>query len=487
MSNTVRDNTTYNYITVLTEDQNAVQVTQPVTSIIQVNTPGPIRNLSGGRANSFTIWTGVDSIGTSSMNLSGSTVRLTGSFSVSNGLTVTGSISTTGSILHNGLAQFRGGFTIVGNRTFIGAQVSNGGFTQIGVTTIRGNTTITGSLTVSSSLSLVGPSMFRGNQTTSGSVLISGSLTSNANIAAQTITASIINASSFSGSLFGTASWSTQALTASYVNPLNQTVSVNGLLTVTGSVIVSGSNTFTNIGTTSLTGSVNISGSQTFIGTSAFFGNHTLSGSNTITGNTQLSGSLDVSGSSNFHNSIFIVTGSQYYTGSSAFDGNQEITGSLKVTGSFWMNGNRQFNYGAFSSTVPQTLPGANQSASFTYNTVDVVDGVTYSNNSHLNIPHTGVYNIQFSAQLLSAANNVKAYIWLKKNGANLDNTATVIALRNNEEAVAAWNWIYPFVAGDYVEIAWQSNSATTTLERFNASGNIPAVPSVIVTVTQVA
>lgn len=320
---TVKDNTTYNYITVVTEAQNTVEVTQPITDIVEIHTPGPIKNLSGGVANSFVLWTGADSISTSSMSQQGSTIYITGSLNISDGLKITGS--------------------------------------------------------------------------------------------------------------------------------------------------------------------VDISGSQIFKGTSAFYGNHTLSGSNTINGNTTLSGSLEVSGSSNFHNSVFIVTGSQYYSGSSHFNGNQEITGSFKVSGSFWMNGNRQFNYGAFSSTQTQALPGANQSASFTYDTVDVIDGVTITNNSRLNIPHTGVYNIQFSAQLLSTANNVKVYIWLKKNGINLDNTATIVALRNNEEAVAAWNWIYPYNAGDYVEITWQSNNATTTLERFNASGNIPAVPSIIVTVTQVA
>jgi len=174
-------------------------------------------------------------------------------------------------------------------------------------------------------------------------------------------------------------------------------------------------------------------------------------------------------------------------TGSLDVSNGVNVTGSLKVTGSFWMNGNRQFNYGAFSHSGSQSLPGANESASFQYTTVDVDDGVTYTSGSRLNIPHTGIYNIQFSAQLLSDANNVKVYIWLKKNGINIDRTATAIAIQNNQEAVAAWNWVFPFTAGDYAEIAWQSNNIAATLESFSSSGNIPAVPSVIVTVTQIA
>ena len=38
---TVKDNTTYNYITVVTEAQNTVEVTQPTTKLVEIHTPGP--------------------------------------------------------------------------------------------------------------------------------------------------------------------------------------------------------------------------------------------------------------------------------------------------------------------------------------------------------------------------------------------------------------------------------------------------------------
>jgi hypothetical protein len=164
------------------------------------------------------------------------------------------------------------------------------------------------------------------------------------------------------------------------------------------------------------------------------------------------------------------------------------VTGSLEVTGSLIMNNNKQFNHGAFSSTATQTLPGANQSASFQYDTIDVTDGVTYNNNSRIQFPNDGVYNIQFSAQIEVASNAQDVYIWLKKNGSNIANTATRVHIdKANASAVAAWNWIYPFVNADYAEIAWQSTDSAAELLAEAASGNIPAIPSVIVTVTQVA
>lgn len=42
------------------------------------------------------------------------------------------------------------------------------------------------------------------------------------------------------------------------------------------------------------------------------------------------------------------------------------------------------------------------------------------------------------------------------------------------------------FNAGDYAEIVWQSDLSTTTFPFEPATGNFPAVPSIIVTVNQV-
>lgn len=185
---------------------------------------------------------------------------------------------------------------------------------------------------------------------------------------------------------------------------------------------------------------------------------------------------------------IFVArSGSLAITGSNTFIGNQIITGSLYITGSgFYINGNRQFNYGAFSDTTTQTN-AANVSSSFTYDTVDLVDGVTLVNNSRLTVPVTGIYNLQFSAQLLASANNTIVYIWIKKNGLDIANTATRVFLRNNEESVAAWNWFVDMNANDYMEIFWQSNNGNASLQHFDANGHVPAVPSIIVTVSQVA
>jgi hypothetical protein len=54
---------------------------------------------------------------------------------------------------------------------------------------------------------------------------------------------------------------------------------------------------------------------------------------------------------------------------------------------------------------------------------------------------------------------------------------------------VAAWNLLTPIVANDYVELMWSCDAATGQIYSMGTqtSPTRPAVPSVIVTVTQVA
>jgi hypothetical protein len=99
---------------------------------------------------------------------------------------------------------------------------------------------------------------------------------------------------------------------------------------------------------------------------------------------------------------------------------------------------------------------------------------------------NSGTYNIQFSAQINAPTGADTIWIWLKKNGTNVSNTATKLVLRNNEADVAAWNFVVPATASDYFELVWQSLDGHATLLTEAAAGNYPAIPSIILTVTQV-
>ena len=99
-------------------------------------------------------------------------------------------------------------------------------------------------------------------------------------------------------------------------------------------------------------------------------------------------------------------------------------------------------------------------------------------------------YNIQFSAQLDKTDSGVDFVdIWLRKNGSNVDHSNTRVEMpKVDAKLVAAWNWVVEASANDYFEIAWSSADADMRIyaEGAQTTPTRPAIPSVILTVTQV-
>ena len=202
--------------------------------------------------------------------------------------------------------------------------------------------------------------------------------------------------------------------------------------------------------------------------------------------NTFVEGTLNVSGSTTLSGSLYIQSGSTLpaATGSSVLTWNS-ATGQVSQSPIATLISS-SFSVGAFNSTITQSGSAA-VSQSMTFNNTDISNGITLNGGgTQLTIANSGTYNIQFSAQLLADTGADTIWIWLKKNGTNVSNTATKLVLANNEANVAAWNFVVPAVGTDYFELVWQNNGGHTKLLTETASGNYPAIPSVIVTVTQV-
>jgi hypothetical protein len=131
-----------------------------------------------------------------------------------------------------------------------------------------------------------------------------------------------------------------------------------------------------------------------------------------------------------------------------------------------------------------------------TFSTVDIQDSITLVNGSRITVPNTGIYNLQFSAQIVNTDNeqhNVK--IWFRVNDSDVTNSATDITIPSRKTSniygygVAAWNIFWSLTAGQYVQLVWLPSSALVTLEHIplSASPAVPAIPSIIATMNQVA
>ena len=118
-----------------------------------------------------------------------------------------------------------------------------------------------------------------------------------------------------------------------------------------------------------------------------------------------------------------------------------------------------------------------------------IANGVSVTSGSRITLAHAGVYNIQFSAQLYNGSGASKVDIWLAKNGTAVAFTNTQESIPANERVVAAWNFVVEAAAGDYFEIMWYSPDTNTVITAVGSRQvglyTIPAIPSLILTVTQ--
>lgn len=146
-----------------------------------------------------------------------------------------------------------------------------------------------------------------------------------------------------------------------------------------------------------------------------------------------------------------------------------------------------RYAYGSFYDTTTQTAAAINTAYAMTFNSTDLSNGVTIgSPTSRVYVDRPNVYNIQFSAQLdNTSGGDHLIYIWLRVNGTNVANSASQVRLKGNDaELVAAWNFLYSLNAGDYFEIMWSVSDTAVQIIALAAAAPVPAIPSVILTVT---
>ena len=164
----------------------------------------------------------------------------------------------------------------------------------------------------------------------------------------------------------------------------------------------------------------------------------------------------------------------------------QEIQKMLFQVDNFIEQSNK---YGAFSSSVTQTAAATNTAYAITYNSTDLSSGVTLSSpTSRITFDAPGIYNFQFSLQLINTAGgDHNLWIWFRKNGVDIPSSATKLKVRgNNQEQFAGWNFMSAMDVNDYMELMWAVSDTAVQIIAVAASSPIPAIPSVILTVDYV-
>lgn len=149
--------------------------------------------------------------------------------------------------------------------------------------------------------------------------------------------------------------------------------------------------------------------------------------------------------------------------------------------------------YGAFESTVDQTVSSANTAYAVTFNTTDYANGVSIVDNSKITVSESGIWNLQWSGQFENNDSQLHdARIWLKINGTVVTGSTGFISIPSshggiNGHTIAGWNYFINLNANDYVEIWWETDNTAVSLQAYAAAGNYPSTASVIVTMSYVS
>jgi hypothetical protein len=143
--------------------------------------------------------------------------------------------------------------------------------------------------------------------------------------------------------------------------------------------------------------------------------------------------------------------------------------------------------YGTFYDTTTQTAAAINTAYALTFNSTNLSNGVYIgSPTSRVYVAQNGVYNMQFSAQLDNTSGGSHLiFIWLRINGTDVANSAGQVRLKGTDgELVTSWNYVEQLRAGDYIELMWSVNDTSVQVLAQAAAAPVPAIPSVILTVT---
>lgn len=150
-------------------------------------------------------------------------------------------------------------------------------------------------------------------------------------------------------------------------------------------------------------------------------------------------------------------------------------------------------SYGSFTFNGIQT-GNNNVVLTFSADTIDSWnDNITLSGGSEFHLQNVGVYDFQFSTQMVKTAGNNQTHIhiWLSQNGVDVPNSASQIGFPNNNVyKVPAWNWFFETTTpNEYVELKWEINSNVNnavSIQSQPAVGTIPSIPGTIFTINQI-
>jgi len=151
------------------------------------------------------------------------------------------------------------------------------------------------------------------------------------------------------------------------------------------------------------------------------------------------------------------------------------------ITGTGVTAGTRIVGYGTGTGATGTYTVSASQTVSSTT--------INSASPTRIKVDRSGIYNFQFSGQLLSSSGSTKtAQIWIRRNDVNIGYSAHIYEdARNNGVTEANWNFNIDVEAGGYIEMEWAASSTALSLDAVAPSAPYPGSFSAVMAVNFVS
>jgi hypothetical protein len=199
--------------------------------------------------------------------------------------------------------------------------------------------------------------------------------------------------------------------------------------------------------------------------------------------------SMSVTDTSQFASSGNVLIGDEVitYTGKTS----TTLTGLTRAVA-----GTSAATHAAGTAVTSAQVAASNTATLVRLNITDFTNGVTVVSETDITFAIGGIYNIQFSCQLLNASNaNDNAAFWFAQNGSNIVDSSSIATTIKKDgsivgAAIVAANIYVSASPGDVVRMYWSTTTGNSILVTYPLSASSPvrpASPAVILTVNQVS
>lgn len=146
---------------------------------------------------------------------------------------------------------------------------------------------------------------------------------------------------------------------------------------------------------------------------------------------------------------------------------------------------------GLFFNTASQTFVATNTAYPVVYNATYLNNGIALKSGStsQIEVTVSGVYNFQYTGQLLSSSSSAKTiYLWIKRNGVSIGySTRAETVTTNNGYTGINYSFDIDLAAGEYLELEAAVDDTTLSLHANAATSPHPGIPASVMSVNYIA